>query len=128
VKVLLVEDSEVYREQLANIIEALPDTEIVESASTAQRACEWLEAHPDDWDLAVIDIFLSNSHGFRVLQSCRARKPHQKAVVLTNYTVEPARHYARAAGADAFFDKAVDMRELVRFAMNQIDSQERSSP
>ena len=42
---------------------------------------------------------------------------HQKAVVLSNYTRDPVRQYAREAGADAVFDKSFDMEALVQYVI-----------
>ena len=116
-RVLLVEDSATYREQLTHLMEAIPETEIVEAASTAEQACGWIDANPSGWDLAIVDLFLQKGHGFEVLRACQDRLPHQRVVVLTNYTVDPARHGAQAAGADAFFDKSLDIGKLIRFVM-----------
>ena len=70
-------------------------------------------------DLAVVDLFLRQGHGFGVLRRCRRNKPHQKAVVLSNYSREPVPDYAREAGADAFFDKSFDLDAFVQFCISQ---------
>ncbi len=118
-KVLLVEDSKEIQSQLRSILEAIPATELVGVIATQQQASDWLERHPGDWDLAVVDLFLSGGHGFDVLRSCRGRLPHQKAVVLSNYSRDPVPDYARQAGADAFFDKSYDMDKFVQFCISQ---------
>ncbi len=51
----------------------------------------------------------------RCCAAATQRKPNQKAVVLTNYTRDPVRQYAREAGADAVFDKSFDMEALVQY-------------
>ena len=114
-KVLLVEDSPLVCEQVRRTLQAIPGAEIVKIAATEPEASEWLRAHPDGWDLALVDLFLGKGHGFDVLRRCRARAPHQRAVVLSNYTRDPVRQYAREAGADAVFDKSFDMDALVAY-------------
>ena len=71
----------------------------------ADALAEWLSEHRDGWALAVIDLVLADGHGFDVLRHCQDRAPHQRAVLLTNYTRDPVRENARRAGADAVFDK-----------------------
>jgi DNA-binding NarL/FixJ family response regulator len=118
-KVLLVEDSQAIQNQLRRILEAIPGTELVSVFTTGQQAGEWLDSHPCGWDLAVVDLFLREGHGFDVLRRCRRHKPHQKAVVLSNYSRDPVPDYARRAGADAFFDKSFDLDQFVQFCISQ---------
>lgn len=115
VKVFLVEDNAMLQEQVRHTLEAIPGAEVVQVAVTAQQAGDWLDAHPDGWDLALVDLFLAKGHGFEVLRRCRDRKPHQRAVVLSNYTRDPVRAHAAQAGADAVFDKTFDMDALVAY-------------
>ena len=115
VNVFLVEDNAVLQEQLRQTLEAIPGTRVVQVAVSAPQAREWLSHHADDWDLVLIDLFLAKGHGFEVLRDCRDRKPHQRAVVLSNYTRDPVRAHAAQAGADAVFDKTFDMDALVAY-------------
>jgi DNA-binding NarL/FixJ family response regulator len=118
-RVLLVDDSQAMQNQIRVILDAIPGAELVSVFATEQAASDWLERHPAGWDLAVVDLFLRQGHGFDVLRSCRRRQPHQKAVVLSNYSREPVPDYARQAGADAFFDKSFDLDQFVQFCISQ---------
>lgn len=117
-KVFLVEDNGLIQQQLRQTFSEIPGMEVVEVAASAQQAGDWLAAHPDGWDLALVDLFLAKGHGFEVLRHCRARKPHQRAVVLSNYTRDPVREHAAQAGADAVFDKAYEMEALVAYCQD----------
>jgi DNA-binding NarL/FixJ family response regulator len=118
-KVLLVEDSKAIQNHIRVILEAIPGTELVNVCESERQASDWLDHHPGDWDLAVVDLFLSQGHGFDVLRRCRRSKPHQKAVVLSNYSRDPVPEYALEAGADAFFDKSFDLDKFVQFCISQ---------
>ena len=118
-KVLLVEDSKEIETELRSVFDAIPQAQVIEVSATGRQASEWLEGHSDGWDLAVIDLFLRQGHGCNVLRQCRRRRPHQKAVVLSNYSQEPAAQYARLAGADAFFDKSLELERFVQFCLSQ---------
>jgi DNA-binding NarL/FixJ family response regulator len=127
-KVLLVEDSKAIQGQIQRILEAIPGAEVVSVFATERQASEWLARHPADWDLAVVDLFLQEGHGFDVLRRCRRHMPHQKAVVLSNYSRDPVPDYAKQAGADAFFDKSFDLDAFVQFCVSQSEACEASSP
>ena len=88
-RVLLVEDNARLVVELRRTLESMVGTQVVATAATPSEAGRWLTAHPDGWDLAVVDIFLREGHGFDVLRDCRGRRPGQRAIVLSNYTRDP---------------------------------------
>lgn len=112
-KLFVVEDNAKALQNLRDALDAVPSVEIVQVVATADEARHWLMSHPDDWDVAVVDLFLAAGHGFEVLRHCRNRQPGQRAVVLSNYTRDPVREHARLAGADAVFDKSYELEDLV---------------
>lgn len=116
-KVLLVEDHPVLQANLRETL-AAEGFEIAHVAATRADALRWLREGAGEWDLGVIDIFLREGHGFDVLRACVARDARRRAVVLSNYTREPARASALALGADAVFDKSYEMDEFVAYCAN----------
>lgn len=114
-RVLLVEDNIRLQDEMRRVLAGIPNAEVVAVAATQPQACAWLAANPDGWDLAVVDLFLAEGHGFDVLRGCRRVRRHQRAVVLSNYTRDPVREHARLAGADALFDKSFEMDALVEY-------------
>jgi len=110
-RLLLVEDNAVLQRALTESLSGIFD--VVQVSATAADAIAWLEAHPRGWDVAVIDIFLRQGHGFEVLRQCAARQPGQRVVVLSNYTREPARTSALKLGADAVYDKTFEMEAFL---------------
>ena len=111
-KVLLVDDSTLHLRGLRELLDEVPGLLVVHEAQTEQQARQWLRDHPEGWDLAIVDLFLQQGHGFNILKDCRDRLPWQRVVVLSNYSVGPVREHVRNAGADAFFDKLRDMEAL----------------
>lgn len=114
-RVLLVEDNVRMHEELRRLMAAIPNAKLVAVATSQAQASDWLAAHPQGWDLAIVDLFLAQGHGFEVLRRCRKLSPQQRAVVLTNYTRDPVREHARQAGADALFDKSFELDALVAY-------------
>jgi DNA-binding NarL/FixJ family response regulator len=114
-KTYLVEDNPVIRENLVGFLEDVVDTTVVAHASTEHEAVDWLHAHRDDWDIAIVDLFLRQGNGFGVVDACRDRAAHQKVVVLSNYATSDMRERSRALGADAFFDKSSEIDQLLAY-------------
>ncbi|RYG11579.1 MAG: response regulator [Burkholderiales bacterium] len=114
-RVILVEDDRAMQRELERTVQAIAGGTVVLTADSARSAIHWLEEHPDGWDLAIVDMFLKEGHGFDVLRHCRKALPHQRAVMLSNYGRETVAGYAQAAGADRFFDKSFDLDQLVGY-------------
>src|SRR5690348_13788508 len=104
-RVLLVEDSPLIRERLAESIADPGRIEIVGQADSEQAAIGMLSAAP--WDAMVLDLQLRHGTGLGVLRALISRRPpNTKVIVLTNYAFPQYRAKSMALGADYFFDKA----------------------
>jgi DNA-binding NarL/FixJ family response regulator len=112
---LLVEDNPQLEQTLREALCAIDGVEVAHAAATTAEAAAWLEQHRCGWDLAVIDIFLREGHGFDVLRRCADRDASRRAVVLTNYTREPMRSAAQKLGADAVFDKSFELDDFLAY-------------
>ena len=83
-RVLLVEDSPLIRERLAESIAEPGRIEIVGQADSEQAAIGMLAAAP--WDAMVLDLQLRHGTGLGVLRALISRRPpNVKFIVLTNY-------------------------------------------
>lgn len=118
-RIYLVEDNAIIRDNLAAALADLADTELCGSAEGERAATAWLRTHADDWDLAIVDIFLKQGNGVGVVAAGMARRPEQRLVVLTNYASPAVREQCLKLGADAVFDKSHDIDELVDFCLKQ---------
>ena len=114
-RVVLIEDNETFRGHFRRLLTMLPNTTVVKELSAQDEAEKWFETHPDDWDLALVDLFLASGNGFKVLKSCSSRSASQKVAVVTNYVTDFVRTQVQAAGADAFFDKTLELDALAEF-------------
>ena len=109
VSIFLVEDNPIIRDNLIPTLEDLSDAHVLGFATTEDEATEWLDRHPDEWQLAVVDMFLRQGSGLGVLRRCRQRRPHQRVAVLSNYATTDVRERCLALGADAVFDKSNEL-------------------
>lgn len=113
--VLLVEDNKTIRDNLIPTLEDLVNARVVWAAETEVDALSLLAQHPDEWDLAVIDVFLKQGSGLAILARCQERHPDQRVAVLTNYATQDTRRRCLALGADAVFDKVNDLDAFLAF-------------
>src|SRR4051812_42843413 len=106
---VLIEDSETIRESLIPTLAELANAKVIAVAQTAEEAMEALDRLADEWDLAIVDLFLKEGSGLGVLRAAHGRRPHQRMVVLTNYPTAEIRRRCLELGADGVFDKSVKL-------------------
>jgi DNA-binding NarL/FixJ family response regulator len=110
--IFLVEDDPQLRDAIGEAINAVCDAEIVATADTETQAVSWLNGHPRQWKLAVVDLFLKVGTGFGVLERLAPRAARAPVIVLTNSATPENRDRCLALGALAVYDKT---EELDRF-------------
>ena len=118
-KTYIVEDNVTIRENLVGTLEELTCISAIGFAETEAEASQWLTEHADEWELAIVDLFLKQGSGLGVLQTCRARRPTQKVVVLSNYATPDIRKRCAQFGVDAVFDKSNEIDGLIDFCIEQ---------
>lgn len=118
-KVYIVEDNPTIRENLIDALEELAGVIAVGTAETENEGTAWLTENSDEWDLAIIDLFLKQGSGLGVLAACRDRLSRQKIVVLSNYATADIRRRCEQLGVDAVFDKSNEIDALVDYCNQQ---------
>jgi DNA-binding NarL/FixJ family response regulator len=112
-RAFIVEDSSTIRDNLIETLKELAQVEPVGTTETEHEAKRWLAGN--DWDLAIIDLFLREGSGLNVLEACSRRKAHQKIVVLSNHSSRDVRWRCKQLGADAVFDKSTELEGLMEY-------------
>ena len=125
-RIYLVEDNAIIRENLAAALVELADSTMCGSADGEKVAIAWLKANPDEWDLAIVDVFLKEGNGIGVVAASKIRRADQSLVVLTNYASSGVREQCLKLGADAVFDKSHDIDNLVDFCLQQSAGRQKS--
>ncbi|MFS2033701.1 response regulator [Polaromonas sp. CT11-55] len=118
-KTYIVEDNPTIRENLIGTLEELARIDAVGSAETENEGKAWLAENSEDWDLAIVDLFLKQGSGLGVLAACRDRPSRQKVVVLSNYATADIRQRCTQLGVDAVFDKSNEIDALVDYCIQQ---------
>ena len=101
--IVIVEDSELIRTQLARLIATQPRVRIVGYASEEGEAVDLILATRPD--AVLLDLSLAPGSGVRVLERIRAAGSGTRVLVLTNNTSEALRQVCRQLGISGFFDK-----------------------
>lgn len=117
-KVFIVEDSPVIRQNLVGALEEMAPVKVVGHAESATVARAVLTETPPPCDLAIVDVFLREGTGLDVLRALRDQRSPVTRVVLTNYATPDIRAECLALGADRVFDKSGDIDALVDYCID----------
>ena len=115
VRVFLVEDQQQMQSVLLELLQSVGDFRIVGRASTEAEALNWLDHHRGQWDLAIIDLVLEQGSGITVIVRARLRGGQAKVAVLSSFVSPGIRKHCLKLGADAAFQKDVDLQEFMQF-------------
>jgi two-component system, NarL family, response regulator DevR len=111
IRVLLLDDQEIVRHGIAELLSSFPDLEVVGEAATARQALDRvLEVRPD---VAVLDLRLPDGSGVDVCREIRSALPQTHCLILTSYDDHEAEVAALLAGASGYMLKSIRMDELV---------------
>src|SRR3954447_15162041 len=111
VRVFLVDDHEVVRRGVAEVLEDDPGITVAGEAGSAAEALARVPAVRPD--VAVIDVRLPDGDGADLCRGLRARVPALRCLVLTSYSEQEALDAAVRAGASGFLLKQVRGPALV---------------
>jgi len=111
VRVLVVDDHEIVRRGVVEVIDADEGLTVVAEAGTVADAIRRAAAVKPD--LAILDLKLPDGTGIDLLRALRHDQPDIRCIVLTSFDDEEALAAALAAGANAFVLKTVRGAEIV---------------
>jgi two-component system, NarL family, response regulator DevR len=111
VRVFLVDDHEIVRRGLKELIELEDDLEVVSDASTADEALRRIPATRPD--VAVLDVRLPDGDGIEVCREIRSSCPETACIMLTSFSDDEAVYAAILAGAAGYLLKQIRGTEIV---------------
>lgn len=109
--VFLLDDHEIVRLGVRDLLEADPSITVVGEASTAAEAIARIPATRPD--VALIDVGLPDGTGIEVCREVRNHHPEVACLILTSYSDEQALIDAILAGAAGYLLKQIRANELV---------------
>jgi len=111
IRVFLLDDHEIVRRGVRELLEAEEDLEVVGEAETAERALPRVSATRPD--VAVLDVRLPDGDGVEVCRDIRSMHPEVQCIMLTSFADDEAVYAAIMAGASGYVLKQVRGDELV---------------
>lgn len=104
-RVFLVDDHEIVRRGVADLINAEADLEVVGEASTVRQAIGRIAATRPD--IAVLDVRLPDGSGIDLCRDIRSAHPEVQCLMLTAYDDDEASYTAVLAGAAGYVLKDI---------------------
>jgi DNA-binding NarL/FixJ family response regulator len=111
IRVFLVDDHEIVRRGVRDLLETEPDITVTGEAGTAASALARIPALKPD--VAVLDIRLPDGDGVTVCRDLRSKMPHLACLMLTSFSDDDALFDAIMAGAAGYVLKQIRGTDLI---------------
>jgi DNA-binding NarL/FixJ family response regulator len=111
IRVFLVDDHEVVRRGVADLLDAEIDIEVVGEAGTVAHALPRISATRPH--VAILDVRLPDGNGIDLCRDVRSTEPDIRCIMLTAYDDDEAIYAAVIAGASGYLTKDVRSNRLV---------------
>lgn len=116
-RILIVDDHEVVRVGVKQILNEQPGTAIFGEARASSEALNLVREH--EWDMVVLDLSLGDESGLEVLKELKQLRPKLPVLILSMHSEEQYARRAFKAGAAGYVSKHSPRAELVE-ALNRV--------
>lgn len=116
-RVLVVDDNEIFRRALSTLVGMQPDMEVVAQAGSLAEARRWL----GPTNVAVVDRGLPDGDGIELVSEMRQANPGVAVLVMSATVEQGPLEQALGAGADGVLEKTAAPSEIadrIRAAAN----------
>ncbi|HXF61823.1 MAG TPA: response regulator transcription factor [Caldilineaceae bacterium] len=110
-RVVITDDSHVYRKTLRDLLDSLPEVAVVGEASDGQEVVPLVRA--EDPDILVLDLYMPHTDGIEVLRTLTHMGARVRVLVHSAYMSEPLAQALLTAGAAACVPKG-DIPALIQ--------------
>ena len=111
IRVFLLDDHEIVRRGVRELLDAQDDMEVVGEAGTAEQALSRIP--PTRPNVAILDVRLPDGDGVEVCREIRSRQPDVACVMLTSFSDDEALLQAIVAGASGYLLKQLRGTDIV---------------
>ena len=111
IRVFLLDDHEIVRRGVRELLEAEPDIAVIGEAGTAESALARIPALRPD--VAILDVRLPDGNGVSVCRDIRSAMPEVACLMLTSFGDDEALFDAIMAGASGYVLKQIRGTDLV---------------
>src|SRR4051794_16981678 len=126
IRVFLLDDHEIVRRGVRELLEGEGDIEVVGEAGTAEQALARIPATRPD--VAVLDVRLPDGTGVEVCRDIRSQHPEIACLMLTSFSDDEALFEAIMAGAAGYVLKQVRGNDLIDAVRRIADGQSLLDP
>jgi two-component system, NarL family, response regulator DevR len=126
VRVFLLDDEEVVRRGLKEMLESDAGLEVVGEAGTAEEAMARIP--PTKPNVAVLDVRLPDGDGVEVCREVRSRHPDVQCLILTSFADDEALIQSVMAGASGYVVKQLKGADIVDAVRRVADGQSLLDP
>ena len=118
IKIILVDDHQMFRDGLKFVLQQIPEFEIIGTASNGQEYLELLEAGLPN--IVIMDIGMPVMDGIEATEKTSQKYPGVQVIALSMFSDQEYYHKMVAAGVKGFLIKAAGIDELEK-AIKTID-------
>ena len=109
-KVLIVDDSDIVRERIAEMLSGITGVEIVGNAANSIDALYLVNKLKPD--TVTLDIKIPGESGIEVLKKIKSSHPSTIVMVLTNFPIDQYKNKCYELGGDYFFSKSDEFEKV----------------
>lgn len=110
IRVVIVDDSELVRDQVKAVLGELPNASVVGEAKSPHEAVEIVKEHQPE--MVILNLFMRGWLGVDILSHIKGLGLPNHVYVLANYSSASHRGACLNAGLDLFFDRALECGKL----------------
>lgn len=110
-RVMLVDDHEIVRQGLKNLLEGEDDIEVIAEADSGKRAIDYARIHNPE--VVVMDVRMPEGGGVEACREIRDQNPATQVIMLTSFSDDEALFNSIMAGAAGFVLKQIRGHDLV---------------
>lgn len=111
IRVFLLDDHEIVRRGVRELLDAEDDLEVVGEAGTTEQALSRIP--PTRPDVAILDVRLPDGDGVEACREIRSREPDVACIMLTSFSDDEALLQAIVAGASGYLLKQIRGTDIV---------------
>lgn len=114
---LIADDSELIRKRLPGFLETVPGITTIELASTLAQTLECVRQTPPS--LLILDLHLPDGNAIQIISPIKQLTPAVRIAIFTNDANAFTCKKCLDAGADWFFDKSTELKNLLDVVRKQ---------
>jgi DNA-binding NarL/FixJ family response regulator len=121
IRILVVDDHQLFREGLIALLDAAPDTNVVGAAGSGEQAVAQVDELVPD--VVLMDIMMEDMNGIEATRRLVADHPDIQVVMLTMLEDDDSLFAAMCAGAHGYILKGADTADVLRTVRAVADGQ-----